>query len=181
MPPYFERAAFQMTPMMSCSGSFHIKIISSSLHSISIATASSTTMMMILSTTAHSFFATSVILLTVLVSLSSAHLQDEELFHYGGGTSTTTEGVTFTREINKLPGSFDLHFDNNNRCDSQDVHGDNDCHFDWNEDVTGAYKLVIDVPIEEGDQMEGHFKVSIRRCLRCYRCCYHMLASLYYS
>jgi hypothetical protein len=74
--------------------------------------------------------------------------------------STAEEGITFSRTINKIPGSFDLKFDNGH-CDSQDAHGDNDCHFEWGLDLTGAYKLVIDVPIEEGDMLEAHFKVGI--------------------
>ena len=68
------------------------------------------------------------------------------------------KGLSFTREISEIPGSFDLVFDGN-QCKSQDAHGDNDCHFEWGEDVTGSYKLQVDHTIDEGDQMEGHFKV----------------------
>jgi hypothetical protein len=67
-------------------------------------------------------------------------------------------GLSFTRNIDEIPGSFDLLFDGH-PCNDQDEHGDNDCHFEWGADVTGGYKLYIDRDIDEGDSMTGHFKV----------------------
>ena len=67
-------------------------------------------------------------------------------------------GLSFTRNINEIPGSFDLLFDGH-PCTAKDEHGDNDCHFEWGSDVTGGYKLYIDRSIDEGDSMTGHFKV----------------------
>lgn len=67
-------------------------------------------------------------------------------------------GLSFTRTIRKVPGSFDLRFDGNN-CGSTDDHGDNDCHFHWGDDVTGVYKMTIANDIDKTDKMEGHFKV----------------------
>lgn len=70
-------------------------------------------------------------------------------------------GLSFTRSIDEIPGSFDLLFDGH-PCNDQDEHGDNDCHFEWGADVTGGYKLYIDRDIDEGDSMTGHFKVRKR-------------------
>ena len=67
-------------------------------------------------------------------------------------------GLSFTRSINEIPGSFDLLFDGH-QCNAKDEHGDNDCHFEWGSDVTGGYKLYIDRAIDVGDSMTGHFKV----------------------
>lgn len=71
-------------------------------------------------------------------------------------------GLSFTRTISDIPGSFDLQFDGNH-CQLQDDYGDNECHFDWGEDITGRYKVQIDEDIVEGDVLEGHFKVRSSR------------------
>ena len=68
-------------------------------------------------------------------------------------------GLSFTRTIDDIPGSFDLVFDGH-PCTTQDEHGDNDCHFDWGTSITGWYKLFVDRAIDVGDRMTGHFKVS---------------------
>ena len=94
--------------------------------------------------------------------------------HRSHGTAVGTgldseKGLSFTRNIDEIPGTFDLVFDGH-PCKSQDEHGDNDCHFDWGSDVTGGYKLQIDQDIDEGDTMVGHFKVlcNQRTILRAY-------------
>ena len=76
------------------------------------------------------------------------------------------KGLSFTRNIDEIPGSFDLVFDGH-PCKSQDEHGDNDCHFDWGADVTGGYKLEVDRDIDEGDTMVGHFKVNVHPICVC--------------
>lgn len=107
----------------------------------------------------HCFF-TGVFLLSLVMTPSAA----SRLREVGGldeedtRSSSINSGVTVAREIQKIPGSFQLRFGPGN-CDSEDAFGDNDCHFEWNQDVTGAILLVIDEPIEEGDTMEGHVKV----------------------
>jgi hypothetical protein len=68
------------------------------------------------------------------------------------------KGLSFTRQIDQVPGSFDLVFDGNH-CTQVDEHGDNECHYLWGEDITGRYKLKVDLDIDEGDTMTGHFKV----------------------
>lgn len=69
-------------------------------------------------------------------------------------------GVSFTWKISQLPqdSSFDLHFDGN-KCKSQSIYGDNDCHYNWGDTVSGQYKLSVQEEIVEGDTMTGHFKV----------------------
>mmetsp|Transcript_15269 Transcript_15269/g.22510 ORF Transcript_15269/g.22510 Transcript_15269/m.22510 type:complete len:190 (-) Transcript_15269:85-654(-) len=72
---------------------------------------------------------------------------------------SVASGLSFTRTIYEVPGSFDLRFNGNN-CGSTDDHGDNDCHFDWGDDVTGVYKLNIANIIDATDKFEGHFKID---------------------
>jgi hypothetical protein len=67
-------------------------------------------------------------------------------------------GLSFIRQIDEVPGSFDLVFDGHH-CTQVDGHGDNECHYLWGEDITGKYKLTVDRDIDEGDSMTGHFKV----------------------
>jgi hypothetical protein len=53
-------------------------------------------------------------------------------------------------------GRFELNFeDSSNHCSLRDVYGDNHCHFDWGEKITGRVTLQLNDPIVEGDYMEG--------------------------
>jgi hypothetical protein len=84
----------------------------------------------------------------------------------GSSKLDSEKGLSFTRNIDEIPGTFDLVFDGN-PCKSQDEHGDNDCHFDWGADVTGGYKLQVDRDIDQGDTMVGHFKVICNIAVCC--------------
>ena len=70
-------------------------------------------------------------------------------------------GVDFSWQIGLLPSlsSFVLRFDGNH-CSNHNDNGDNNCHYNWGESVTGSYELVVAEPIDVGDQMTGHLKVT---------------------
>jgi hypothetical protein len=68
------------------------------------------------------------------------------------------DGLTFTRSIQKLDASFQLHLQEGH-CKSHDKYGDNNCHYDWGDDVVGNYTVVSPQLIDEGDSMMGDFRV----------------------
>lgn len=70
------------------------------------------------------------------------------------------DGLTFTRSIQKLDASFQLHLQEGH-CKSHDKYGDNNCHYDWGDEVIGNYTVVSPQLIHEGDTMTGDFRVSL--------------------
>jgi hypothetical protein len=73
-----------------------------------------------------------------------------------------SKGVSFQRTITTFPGnsSFELYFDDQH-CNSKDAFGDNHCHYDWSDDVTGDYSILVNETITEAAFMTGTFKVCI--------------------
>ena len=70
------------------------------------------------------------------------------------------DGVTFTRSIKHLNATFTLHLEDHH-CRTQDMYGDNDCHYDWGEKVLGSYTVVSPHVIQQGDYMTGTFHVRL--------------------
>lgn len=75
--------------------------------------------------------------------------------------SDIEEGVTFTRNINLFPAdaAFTMSLADDD-CKQHDVFGDNDCHLNWGQNVTGKFNVKFSDQIEEGDYIVGNFKVS---------------------
>jgi hypothetical protein len=70
------------------------------------------------------------------------------------------DGLTFTRTIQKLDASFKLNLEEGH-CKSHDKYGDNNCHFEWGDNVLGNYTVVSPQLITAGDTMTGDFRVSL--------------------
>jgi hypothetical protein len=61
-------------------------------------------------------------------------------------SSRSNLGVSFSRSINDIPQdetfTFTLSFDDpNHHCQTSDHFGPNNCHYEWNEYVTGSYHV----------------------------------------
>jgi len=68
------------------------------------------------------------------------------------------DGVTFTRTIKHLNATFELNLEDGH-CATHDKYGDNNCHYDWGEQVLGNYSVQSPHVIEHGDYMTGSFRV----------------------
>ena len=68
------------------------------------------------------------------------------------------DGLTFSRDIQKLDASFELHLEQG-YCRSHDKYGDNNCHYNWGGVILGNYTVVLPQLIDEGDTMMGDFRV----------------------
>lgn len=77
------------------------------------------------------------------------------------------KGVTFTRTITQFPddAAFSMNLDDHNDndqqhvCQQRDEYGDNECHFDWGQLVTGNFTVKFSDQIEQGDFIVGDVKV----------------------
>eukprot|EP00586_Coscinodiscus_wailesii_P012055 CAMPEP_0172495998 /NCGR_PEP_ID=MMETSP1066-20121228/79784_1 /TAXON_ID=671091 /ORGANISM="Coscinodiscus wailesii, Strain CCMP2513" /LENGTH=289 /DNA_ID=CAMNT_0013268043 /DNA_START=83 /DNA_END=952 /DNA_ORIENTATION=- len=70
------------------------------------------------------------------------------------GIFQRNHGITYTRTVtlNDDDSAFHVGFDGAN-CDSADVYGDTDCHFDWGESVSGKVNATFNTVLKEGDVM----------------------------
>ena len=76
------------------------------------------------------------------------------------------DGVSVSFDIDMDSASFVLNVDGNH-CLERNQWGDNNCHWNWGEVVTGDYSVVTHDTIVGGDTMEGHLTVRIQRSVYC--------------
>ncbi len=79
-------------------------------------------------------------------------------------TTSVENGIGFSRKINVFQtdvlGSINLNFDANH-CKSTDEHGDNNCHYGWDETMTiDLKKVYLNKAIGPNDRIFGKFKVD---------------------
>lgn len=71
-------------------------------------------------------------------------------------------GVSVSRSVAILPATAKLvvNVEGNNNCQERDEHGDNVCHWDWNDSILTSIHSVLEQPIQHDDYVEGHVKVK---------------------
>ena len=58
-------------------------------------------------------------------------------------------------------GAFELNFDDSSHhCTVRDEYGDNHCHFDWGETITGRVTVQLNDPVVEGDYLVGALRLD---------------------
>jgi hypothetical protein len=83
--------------------------------------------------------------------------------HHHRFNASEPTGIYFSRSISSWsPDSpLQVQFDSKH-CKETDVYGENNCHFDWGDQVDVNYSIYVNQTLDESAYLEGTFKVKSR-------------------
>jgi hypothetical protein len=95
-------------------------------------------------------------------SSEASFLRHHHHHHHRYNASEPT-GIYFSRSISSWsPESpLQVQFDSKD-CKETDVYGENNCHFDWGDQVAVNYSIYVNQTLDESAYLEGTFKVNSR-------------------